>query len=271
MKNLLSSLLIYMTVPLLLLCGLQGYQALAWQKPDTDTAIAHLLYRESPQDSEMEMLKAQAVLLRSTLCLYTAQEWTALLQDSTSIEQEKKYIEMKDAYMEAVRETKPLVLKYKGNIMRGVYHEVSAGATRDGESLGLAAYEQLTSVDSSWDKQAEGYRQVFSFSEISLKRRFFREQEAPKIRVVSTDKNGYACTVQWGDTYVGGDYVRDCLALSSSCFTVEYRDGQWIFVCRGVGHGMGMSLYGANMLAAQGKTYTEILTYYFPNYEILPE
>ena len=30
-----------------------------------------------------------------------------------------------------------------------------------------------------------------------------------------------------------------------------------------------MSLYGANVLAKQGKTFQEILKYYFPNYDIL--
>ena len=36
----------------------------------------------------------------------------------------------------------------------------------------------------------------------------------------------------------------------------------------GLGHGVGMSQWGAQVLAENGKTYDEILKYYFRNIEI---
>lgn len=271
MKNLISAIMIYLTVPLLLLCAIQSCEALSWKSVDEDTALAHLLYLECFEDSKTEAIKAQAVLLRSSLCLYSAEEWSALLRKSTDIEQEKEYIEWKDTYFSAIKSTQHMVMKYKGNIMRGVYHDISAGFTRSGDNIGLSQYSQLISVDSSWDMQAPGYQQIFSFSEKSLKRRFFSDQKNPQIAVILTDQEGYVQMVQWGDTYVNGDFVRESLSLPSSCFSVTKQDDQWIFTCRGVGHGLGLSLYGANVLADQGKTYREILQYYFPNYDILPE
>ena len=37
---------------------------------------------------------------------------------------------------------------------------------------------------------------------------------------------------------------------------------------KGYGHGVGMSQYGANGMAASGKNYTEILNYYYKNIKI---
>lgn len=40
------------------------------------------------------------------------------------------------------------------------------------------------------------------------------------------------------------------------------------FLCQGKGHGLGMSQYGAERMAQEGKTAEEILKYYFPNAQV---
>lgn len=271
MKNLLASLIVYLTLPVLLACAVQSCKAVSWKNVDKDTALAYLMYMECPEDSHLEAIKAQAILLRSNLCLYSSGEWSDLLQKSTTIAQEKKYRQVKDTYFSAIHETKGLVLKYKGQTMRGVYHEISSGKTREGKNTDSENYKQLTSVDSHWDMDAPGYLQVFTFSDNYLKRGFFRNQTDPQIKVILTNKGNYVELVQWGNTYVNGDFVRESLSLPSSAFTVSHQENQWIFTCKGVGHGLGMSLYGADQLAFEGKTYQEILKYYFPKYDILQE
>ena len=271
MKNLLAALIVYLLLPVLLACAVQSRKAVSWKNSDNDTALAYLMYMECPESSHFEAVKAQAILLRSSLCLFSSGEWSALLKKSTKIEQEKKYRQMKDTYFSAIHETKGLVLKYKSVTMRGVYHEISAGKTREGKDTDTESYSQLTSVDSHWDMDAPGYLQVFTFSDIYLKRGFFRNQNDPQIKVVFTDKENYVELVQWGNTYVNGDYVRESLSLPSSSFTVSHEDNQWIFTCKGFGHGLGMSLYGADQMASEGKTCQEILKYYFPKYDILQE
>ena len=39
---------------------------------------------------------------------------------------------------------------------------------------------------------------------------------------------------------------------------------RFTFTTRGYGHGAGLSQYGANAMAITGKTYAEILAYYYP-------
>ena len=59
------------------------------------------------------------------------------------------------------------------------------------------------------------------------------------------------------------------LHLPSASFVVEQLDGKVRFLCRGAGHGLGMSQYGAGCMAREGSTYHEILEHYFPETEIL--
>ena len=37
------------------------------------------------------------------------------------------------------------------------------------------------------------------------------------------------------------------------------------FLCKGQGHGVGLSQYGAEIMAEDGSTYDEILLWYFPS------
>jgi stage II sporulation protein D len=268
MKNLLSVAALFVLIPLLLTFAFYRGGGISWKKEETKEMLVQLLYREALPDSEPEALKAQAILLRSTLQLYTAEEWAELLAESTSLEQEKDFIQKKATYGEAVEQTASLVLTKEGVIQRGIYHEISAGSTRDGAQFSGTVYETLQGVDSSWDTQAESYRQVISLSKEDLLHRFFSGQEEVQLQVVKKDTAGYATLVQWGDTWLSGEEVREKLSLPSSCFTVEEQDGQWVFTCYGVGHGLGMSLYGANAMAKEGKSYEEILQYYFPGYDI---
>ena len=50
-----------------------------------------------------------------------------------------------------------------------------------------------------------------------------------------------------------------------SLFVVEEKDTSWNIYQRRFGHGIGMSQRGAQQMALNGKTYSEILDFYFPN------
>ena len=52
-------------------------------------------------------------------------------------------------------------------------------------------------------------------------------------------------------------------ALNSACFYFSELDGKIRILTKGIGHGLGLSQYGANELAKQGKNYQDILKYYY--------
>ena len=51
--------------------------------------------------------------------------------------------------------------------------------------------------------------------------------------------------------------------FAPAAFTVETTADSVTFQVTGFGHGVGMSQYGANAMAADGSTYTEILQHYY--------
>ena len=58
------------------------------------------------------------------------------------------------------------------------------------------------------------------------------------------------------------------LGLRSMDFDLSYENNNFVFVCRGYGHGLGMSQKGAKVYAEAGLDYREILMHYYKNCEI---
>ena len=56
--------------------------------------------------------------------------------------------------------------------------------------------------------------------------------------------------------------------LASGSFVLQKYDGKLRVTTRGVGHGLGLSQYSANKMAKDGKTYDEILEYFFEGTEL---
>lgn len=56
--------------------------------------------------------------------------------------------------------------------------------------------------------------------------------------------------------------------LPSGFFYLEKKGDSYVFRGGGYGHGVGMSQNGANTMAKQGKTYSDILTFYFPGTKV---
>ena len=67
---------------------------------------------------------------------------------------------------------------------------------------------------------------------------------------------------------LSGTAIRSALGLRSATFTAAYENGKFVFSVTGFGHGVGLSQYGANTLAAQGLTYREILEWYYTDISI---
>ena len=55
---------------------------------------------------------------------------------------------------------------------------------------------------------------------------------------------------------------KSILPSATVCF--EATEGGWRILGAGYGHGVGMSQHGANLMAAQGSDYTQILAHYYP-------
>lgn len=85
------------------------------------------------------------------------------------------------------------------------------------------------------------------------------------------DSSGYVTEVSCGTAKCNGEIFREKMGLPSASFTMEETEKRIFFHTKGVGHGYGMSRYGANVMAVNGANYREILSYFFPGTELVKE
>ena len=70
--------------------------------------------------------------------------------------------------------------------------------------------------------------------------------------------------MQLGGAVFPGTELRQLFSLRSTAFTLAYTGERFVFTVSGYGHGVGMSQYGAKLMAEQGADYAEILAHYYP-------
>ena len=75
--------------------------------------------------------------------------------------------------------------------------------------------------------------------------------------------SGRVGTMKVGGVELSGGAVRTLFSLRSACFQVTCQEGKFTFSVTGYGHGVGMSQYGANAMAAQGSSWEDILKHYY--------
>ena len=85
------------------------------------------------------------------------------------------------------------------------------------------------------------------------------------------DEAGYLAQMSVCGQRFAGTRLRSALSLRSAAFTVAYDAGEnaFAFTTHGYGHGVGLSQYGAKAMAEQGKSWREILKWYFPGCEVV--
>ena len=248
--------------------------------------LVHVLAAQIPAVFEPETLKAQAILARTYI--YGLMEHRAeiyeeeLDMDALSYEQmkalwgETDFASMFSKLQNAVRETEGLYILYDGSIIEPLFCYASAGKTRSfGES-----FPYLEQVESPGDLYAENYRSlpVFETKEFVQKINEIpgavavSEMELDSgggIQIVERDGSGYVKQVQIGQKTYTGEEVQYALGLTSACYSFERLDRKIRVICTGIGHGYGFAQFGANEMAKAGRTYEELLKYYFQNVEIV--
>ena len=88
------------------------------------------------------------------------------------------------------------------------------------------------------------------------------------IVIETRDSSDYVIQMKIGEKTVTGEEFREYLSLNSACFFLKEVENKVRIVTKGLGHGLGLSQYGANELAKEGKSYKEILEYYYKDISI---
>ena len=252
--------------------------------------LAGILAEEISEDCEPETLKAQAVVIRTQIyrTLEDSEDKTLTESYLSRDEMEDKwgaenYGEYYEKYVRAVEETDDTVVMYGDAYAWTPFHQSSNGMTRSAaEVLGSNDYPYIAVRECPLDKEADDEIQTFTFSytEIqSLCRDFLvAEEDEDKaaqgytyddFEVRSCDSAGYVSELRMGNTICTGDQFRDALSLPSSAFSFSEEDDDNIKITTtGKGHGLGMSIWTADQMAKEGKTFEEILAFFFEGTEL---
>lgn len=243
----------------------------------------YLVYKLStvmPQEYEKEALKAQAVLLRTEVVEALREEDTKSLQISGGgMERWYETDTGSEAYLpwrQAVEETAGLYLCCEGEPIQASYFKLSNGQTRDAaEVWDTDTRPYLTGISCVQDKAARDYSSTVKVSRTNYVRTLqarltgnFSQQEILEGAAVSYDSAGYVTKVSFPaenkeTQEIDGEEFRYLFDLPSASFEMEQEKTQVIFRVTGVGHGFGMSQYGANCMALNGETYDQILAEFF--------
>ena len=243
----------------------------------------YLVYKLSavmPQEYEKEALKAQAVLLRTEVVEALREEDTKSLQISGGgMERWYETDTGSEAYLpwrQAVEETAGLYLCCEGEPIQASYFKLSNGQTRDAaEVWDTDTRPYLTGISCVQDKAARDYSSTVKVSRTNYIRTLqarltgnFSQQEILEGAAVFYDSAGYVTKVSFSaenkeTQELDGEEFRYLFDLPSASFEMEQEKTQVIFRVTGVGHGFGMSQYGANCMALNGETYDQILAEFF--------
>ncbi|MBQ3518384.1 MAG: stage II sporulation protein D [Clostridia bacterium] len=175
---------------------------------------------------------------------------------------------------EAVQTVFDYEIVYEDQLCQTCFHAVSAGRTENSENVWQSAVPYLTAVDSNFDTTADNYSvsvqlHADTFAEALEPYGFVPTQTARLWLGNSTySDSGTLLALEIGNITVSGAQLRSVFGLRSAAVDVIYEDGEFILTARGYGHGVGMSQYGAQQLALQGKTWQEIIRHYYTGVEI---
>ena len=259
------------------------------QEMDMGTYLMGVVRAEMPASFAQEALKAQAVAARTyaihkmegggsanhpeadacddiSCCqAYLSQEAAAVnWGDQAAVYEEK--------IRAAVAETDGQCVLYEGRPALTVFHSSSAGMTQDAADVWSGSLPYLQSVQSPESEDTvPNYRSTAAFTAGELQT--LLQTALPEADLTGSPsnwftnmrqkENGTVTSLSVGGVEVGGNELRTILGLRSACFTISFDDDAVTFSVTGYGHGVGMSQYGANTLAADGMTYQEILTWYY--------
>lgn len=176
----------------------------------------------------------------------------------------------------AVEQTDGEVVTYQGETIQAVFFSSASGSTEDAVAVWGNSVPYLVAVDSPEGESVPNYHTTVIFTAEEFREKFLAAYPQADlsgmptgwVRNKSVTQSGRVAEITVGGVSVKGTELRSLFGLRSTCFSVETGEDSVTFQVTGYGHGVGMSQYGANALAQQGKTYIDILKWYYTGVEL---
>ncbi len=249
-----------------------------------------VLAAEMPASFESEALKAQAVAARSYILskLRTVSEdhpdavictnpthckgWLSEEAAKSNWAQKERQVYW-EKLRNAVNATKGEYMMYDNEAVEACFFASGGSRTENSEDVWVSSLPYLRSVENPESDDSTKSTASFDNSDF-IKKISPHLDEAPtsavpRISEITRTSGGSVATVKIFDKTFKGTQIRSIFGLKSANFTITQENNRVIFEVIGHGHGVGMSQKGANQMAKYGKKYTEILSHYYTNIQIV--
>lgn len=263
-------------------------------KMNLEEYVMGVVSAEMPASFDIEALKAQAVAARtfalSKILNKCMQAKGGDICDSTHCQvymninervktwdsaKSKEYLEK---VKKAIKDTENLVITCNNEIIKSPqYFAVSSGKTENSWEVFASKEPYLVSVDSPGEEQAPKFTSVI---DIKVKDFIFKVNNNIKdaklstsnlksaVKILNRSEGGAVKEIKLGNKVISGVQFRMLFGLNSANFTINYGKDSISISCKGYGHGVGMSQWGANSMAKTGKNYIEIIKHYYSGTEV---
>ena len=220
---------------------------------------------------DMEALKAQAVIARTYALFQKTSGKANSCYDLTSSVLHQVYkgnaVDARVAY--AVMHTRGQILTYGGKPIEAFYHSTSAGSTEDPAEVFGKQYPYLKPVavncDVSpycvWERRipVEEIEKALDISGLK-DMKIVSYTVTKRVKTVDIAHSKGVLAIKATDLRKMLGWNR----LPSTDFTVSKEKGTIVFEGKGYGHGVGLCQWSALQMAREGKSYREILSYFYP-------
>jgi len=236
---------------------------------------------EMPSSWPEEALKAQAVIAR-TYALYKKTAATADGYDLCATVDSQVFTgdaKAKEGPTAAARATEGEVLSMGGRPIEALYHSSCGGSTEDASDVWDRRYPYLVSRECQCWKESpyKSWNRKISLDAVgkAMRKAGYEVSGVTGVKVSKRSGTGRARLVSVeadsGSITLKGNEFRRVVgysALPSTDFYAIRSGGVIEFSGKGSGHGVGLCQWGAKVMADEGKTYREILEYYYPGTQI---
>lgn len=177
-----------------------------------------------------------------------------------------------------VDETKGIVLSYNNELVKyPQFFSTSSGNTENSIDVFSSDVPYLVSTESKGEEVAPKFISEFKFTltefidKLNSKYndlKLTKDKIKEAINILSRSDAGGIKQINIGSLDIKGSEFRLLLGLSSTNFEFEINGDEIIFKCKGYGHGVGMSQWGANIMSKEGNEYDKILKHYYTGVEL---